>query len=83
MICNASFSALTWSTTLQATAQSWADTCDFAHSQAGQNLAAGTGDFDAAAAVAAWVSESSEYDPSNLVASHWTQGELFVLIYYP
>lgn len=70
--------ALTWSTSLQASAQSWANTCDFAHSQAGENLAAGTGNFNAAAAVQAWVSEASSYDASNPQPSHWTQGEFFV-----
>ena len=66
--------ALTWSNDLQASAQSWANTCNFSHSQAGENLAAGTGNFNAAAAVKAWTDEASSYDPSNPQPSHWTQG---------
>ncbi|KAF8319757.1 PR-1-like protein [Clavulina sp. PMI_390] len=65
--------ALVWDTSLQASAQSWANGCVFEHSGAGENLAAGTGNFDAAAAVQAWVNEASSYDPSNPQPSHWTQ----------
>jgi len=65
--------ALTWSTELSATAQAWADGCIFKHSGAGENLAAGTGGLSIQAAIAMWTDESRDYDPSNPVASHFTQ----------
>jgi len=55
--------ALTWDDSLAASAQSWTNGCKFQHSGAGENLAAGTGDFNAAAAVKAWVDEWTSYNP--------------------
>ncbi|KAL5634879.1 hypothetical protein ACGC1H_002789 [Rhizoctonia solani] len=81
--------ALVWDNGLASSAQAWANQCKFQHSQAGQNLYAGTGNPTAAAAVGAWNSESSmwfvnrleimlttateDYNPSNPQYSHWTQ----------
>ncbi|EUC65429.1 fruiting body protein Sc7 [Rhizoctonia solani AG-3 Rhs1AP] len=65
--------ALIWDDTLSASAQAWANQCKFEHSQAGQNLAAGTGNPSAATAVGWWNDESKDYDPSNPQYSHWTQ----------
>ncbi|KZS94118.1 PR-1-like protein [Sistotremastrum niveocremeum HHB9708] len=58
---------LSWNTTLEAYAQSWADSCQFKHSGGpfGENLAAGTGEFTPG--------EASQYDPENPSASHYTQ----------
>ncbi|KAH9025066.1 CAP domain-containing protein [Lactarius hengduanensis] len=70
---------LTWSDELSAKAQQWADGCHFVHSggtlgQFGENLAAGTGSgYTIATAVKSWTDEVSDYDPSNPVASHFTQ----------
>jgi uncharacterized protein YkwD len=54
--------ALVWSDALAKAAQDWADRCQWAHSDGavgnyGENIAAGTGTFAAADAVAAWASE--------------------------
>ncbi|KAG8735633.1 hypothetical protein FRC10_010338 [Ceratobasidium sp. 414] len=68
--------ALAWDDSLSASAQAWANQCKFQaseHSQAGQNLAAGTGNPSAATAVGWWNAERSDYNPSNPQASHWTQ----------
>ncbi|KAG6813083.1 hypothetical protein H0H92_014142 [Tricholoma furcatifolium] len=70
---------LTWSDDLASKAQSWANNCVFEHSGGslgpyGENLAAGTGSsYDIQAAIQSWTDEVSEYDPSNPVASHFTQ----------
>ncbi|CAE6444087.1 unnamed protein product [Rhizoctonia solani] len=52
--------ALVWDDSLSASAQAWANQCKFEHSQAGQNLAAGTGNPSAATAVGWWNAESRE-----------------------
>ncbi|CEL58179.1 Fruiting body protein SC7 OS=Schizophyllum commune GN=SC7 PE=2 SV=1 [Rhizoctonia solani AG-1 IB] len=65
--------ALVWDDALSASAQAWANQCKFQHSQAGQNLAAGTGNPSAATAVGWWNDESKDYNPSNPQYSHWTQ----------
>ncbi|KAH7915360.1 PR-1-like protein [Hygrophoropsis aurantiaca] len=70
--------ALVWNDTLASAAQSWADGCVFEHSGGtlgpyGENLAAGTGTYTIADAIGDWNAESSQYDPSNPQASHWTQ----------
>lgn len=67
-----------WSTELQAAAQGYADSCQFANpagalGAVGTNLAAGTGKFDAAAAVTLFMSDASTYDPENPTFSHFTQ----------
>jgi len=69
---------LSWSDDLAAKAQQWANGCVFQHSGGslgpyGENLAAGTGDYTSQDAVNDWVSEASQYDPNNPVASHFTQ----------
>lgn len=56
---------LTWSVELIAAAQKWADGCKFEHSAGllrpfGENLAAGTGNFPIAAAMALWIDEACE-----------------------
>ncbi|KAH7880528.1 CAP domain-containing protein [Lentinula edodes] len=72
-------SALTWSNDAATKAQQWADNCVFQHSGGtlgpfGENLAAGTGSgYGIAQAIDSWSSEVSQYDPSNPVASHFTQ----------
>ncbi|KAN0128370.1 CAP domain containing protein [Lactarius tabidus] len=71
-------SDLTWSDDLSSKAQQWANGCVFKHSGGtlgafGENLAAGTGNYTITNAVDDWVSEASQYDPSNPVASHFTQ----------
>ncbi|KAF8745444.1 Cysteine proteinase, partial [Rhizoctonia solani] len=48
---------LTWSTKLETKAQEWANGCRFKHGSTGENLAVGTGDFGAAAAVKLWTDE--------------------------
>ncbi|KAG5644724.1 hypothetical protein DXG03_007853 [Asterophora parasitica] len=69
---------LTWSDDLASKAQQWADGCVFEHSggifgRLGENLAAGTGDYNIATAVKGWTDEVTEYNPSNPKASHFTQ----------
>ncbi|KAG6842509.1 hypothetical protein C0991_000035 [Blastosporella zonata] len=71
--------ALTWSDDLASAAQSWANKCVFEHSGGslgpyGENIAAGTGSsYNIQTAIKSWTDEVSEYDPSNPVASHFTQ----------
>ncbi|CAE6425088.1 unnamed protein product [Rhizoctonia solani] len=65
--------ALIWDDNLSASAQAWSDQCKFEHSQAGQNLAAGTGGPTPATAVGWWNDESADYDPNDPQPSHWTQ----------
>jgi len=70
--------ALTWSNNLANIAEGWADKCVFKHSGGtlgpyGENLAAGTGSYEVADAKTEWTNEISQYDPSNPVASHYTQ----------
>lgn len=61
--------ALTWDSGLASQAQSWADRCVFEHSKMGngENLYAGTGNFDAAAGVTSWYNELTNpgYDFNN------------------
>src|SRR5262245_13291718 len=76
---------LTWSATLAARAQRWADRlrdhgCALQHSQGeyGENLAAGTGGtLDPAAVVAMWYGEGSSYDfrhgKFSMQTGHFTQ----------
>ncbi|KAG8732396.1 hypothetical protein FRC11_013976 [Ceratobasidium sp. 423] len=64
---------LTWSAELEAKAQNWANGCKFEHGSTGENLAVGTGDFSATAAVKLWTDEIDEYDPNNPQPSHFTQ----------
>ncbi|KAJ4486350.1 PR-1-like protein [Lentinula aciculospora] len=72
-------STLTWSNDAATKAQQWADNCVFQHSGGtlgpfGENLAAGTGSgYGISQAIDSWSSEASQYDPSNPVASHFTQ----------
>nr|AOC97493.1 pathogenesis related protein 1 [Flammulina velutipes]WKW83177.1 PR1 [Flammulina filiformis] len=70
--------ALTWNNDLSAAAQKWADNCVFEHSGGvlgsfGENLSAGSGDFSIAAGIKGWTDEVKDYNPSNPVASHFTQ----------
>ncbi|EMD40490.1 hypothetical protein CERSUDRAFT_45120, partial [Gelatoporia subvermispora B] len=69
---------LTWSTDLQATAQSYANGCRFAHSNGalgpvGENLGAGTGTFTAQEAVQQFASDQSSYNPADPTFLHFTQ----------
>ncbi|KAJ3483944.1 hypothetical protein NLI96_g5977 [Meripilus lineatus] len=69
-------SPLTWSSELAEVAQTWANRCEFRHSNGevgpyGENLAAGAGRFTAQRAVELFVNE--RYDPSNPTFSHFTQ----------
>ncbi|GJJ08968.1 hypothetical protein Clacol_003189 [Clathrus columnatus] len=69
---------LTYSQSLAAKAQQWANGCLFQHSGGtlgpfGENLAAGTGNFGIAQAIGAWVAEASQYNPNDPVPSHFTQ----------
>ncbi|KAI0067671.1 PR-1-like protein [Artomyces pyxidatus] len=72
-------SDLTWSDSLAATAQGWANNCVFKHSGGtlgpfGENLAAGTGSsYGIPEAIKSWTDEVSQYDSSNPVPSHFTQ----------
>ncbi|KAI0053289.1 PR-1-like protein [Auriscalpium vulgare] len=72
-------SALSWSDNLAGKAQQWANNCVFQHSGGslgpfGENLAAGTGSsYGISEAIKSWTDESSDYDPSNPVPSHFTQ----------
>ncbi|KAF6766373.1 PR-1-like protein [Ephemerocybe angulata] len=68
---------LTWSDSLAAAAQKWANNCQFKHSGGslgafGENLSAGT-NMDIAGAVKLWADEAPQYDPSNPQFSHFTQ----------
>ncbi len=56
---------LTWSTTVAATAQAWADRCSFEHSggKYGENIYAAAGkDSSPQDVVASWASEAEQYD---------------------
>jgi len=69
-------SPLSWSDDLASSAQSWAEGCQFRHSDGavgpfGENLAAGTGSFTAAAAVSAFASDG--FDPAHPTFTHFTQ----------
>ena len=69
---------MTWSTQLEGFAQEWANNCQFQHSggkfgRIGENLAAGTGNYGISDMVGDWMAEVTEYNPSNPVASHFTQ----------
>lgn len=69
---------LAWSDDLQATAQEYASNCTFANpggalGAVGTNLAAGTGDFSAAAAVVLFMSDEAEYNTTQPTFSHFTQ----------
>ena len=74
---------LTWSSPIAATAQSWANGCNYAHGGAvgyGQNIYAGAGFTPTlASASLAWAEEAPDYDyPSNSCAAgkqcgHYTQ----------
>ncbi len=73
-------SPVTWSPTLAAFAQSWADGCDFEHSSGpyGENIYATTGSsVTAAGPVSSWASESVDYhyasDSCSDVCGHYTQ----------
>lgn len=72
--------ALTWSSTVAATAQAWANKCNFAHnpnSGYGENIYATSGTATPAAVVADWVSEKADYNYSanscSAVCGHYTQ----------
>ncbi|CAL1701261.1 unnamed protein product [Somion occarium] len=67
---------LNWSEDLAAKARSWAEGCQFRHTDGalgplGDNLTAGTGDFTAAKAVAKFTDEA--YDPKHPSFNHLTQ----------
>ncbi|KLO11770.1 PR-1-like protein [Schizopora paradoxa] len=70
--------ALKWDNNLASKAQQWAKGCKFQHSGGslgpfGENLAAGTGNFNVANAFNSWASEESSYNPRNPQPSHYTQ----------
>ncbi|KII95013.1 hypothetical protein PLICRDRAFT_169713 [Plicaturopsis crispa FD-325 SS-3] len=72
--------ALTWSDDLANKAQTWANECQFRHSDGmlqsesyGENLAAGAGWFSPAAAVQVFTQDFSEYSPENPTYNHFTQ----------
>jgi len=72
--------ALTWSVDLAKKAESWADRCEFKHSDGvlsdtpyGENIVAGTGNFQITAAVATFVQDQDQYDPANPSYLHFTQ----------
>lgn len=68
--------ALTWSDSLQASAQAVANKCQWVHSGAGENFSAGTGNVTPEGAVKLWLNEASKYnavDPLNSGALHFTQ----------
>ncbi|KAG8754568.1 hypothetical protein FRC11_006590, partial [Ceratobasidium sp. 423] len=69
-------SALIWDEDLASSAQARANQCKFQHSQASQNLYAGTGNPTAADAVGAWNAESKDYNPEDPKPSHWTQAQV-------
>jgi hypothetical protein len=72
---------LTWSSDVAATAQSWANGCQFMHSggKYGENLYATSGTSPPSDVVNSWVSESKDYDyatnscANNAVCGHYTQ----------
>ncbi|KAF8914212.1 CAP domain-containing protein [Gymnopilus junonius] len=72
--------ALQWSTDLAQKAESWADQCQFRHTNGvlsgelyGENIAAGTGDFPITAAVATFVQDQNDYNPAHPNYLHFTQ----------
>ena len=70
--------ALAWSTDLEGLAQGYAASCQFANpgdalGAVGTNLAAGTGSFDAKAAVTLFMSDAAAYNPEDPTLSHFTQ----------
>lgn len=75
--------ALTWDATVAATAQAWANKCQFMHSNGsyGENIYADTGQGNAQAVVADWVSEKQYYSysanscsaPAGKSCGHYTQ----------
>ncbi len=73
---------MTWSPTVAAAAQDWANRCKFEHSSSGtsgQNLYASTANDNAAAAIDSWTDEVADYNyATNMCASgkicgHYTQ----------
>jgi uncharacterized protein YkwD len=70
---------LTWSDTVAATAQAWANNCMFKHSggQYGENIFATSGTAKPSDVVDSWVSEKANYDYANNscsgVCGHYTQ----------
>lgn len=72
--------AMTWDTTVAATAQSWANNCMFMHNPSsgyGENIYATSGSATPAAVVANWVAEQANYNYSTNTCSstcgHYTQ----------
>lgn len=72
--------ALTWNTTVAATAQGWANRCMFMHNPStpyGENIYATTGSTTPAAVVTSWVSEKANYNYSanscSATCGHYTQ----------
>ncbi|KAJ7639123.1 PR-1-like protein [Roridomyces roridus] len=71
---------LVWNATLEASAQSWADSCQVKHSDGtllsspyGENIVAGTGQFSISDAVNQFTLDQGDYDPSNPTYLHFTQ----------
>lgn len=60
-------SPLTWSSELEASAQAWANNCEFKHSGSGENLSAGTGDFSIAQGIKLWTDEAGMSAPTHPV----------------
>ncbi|KAH7107821.1 CAP domain-containing protein [Auriculariales sp. MPI-PUGE-AT-0066] len=77
--------AVTWDDNLAALAQQWVNGCTFEHSGGsltsdfgyGENLAAGTGEYQIGDAVTSWVNEQDKYDYNNpgfsMDTGHFTQ----------
>jgi len=72
--------ALQWSTNLAQKAASWADQCQFKHTNGvlsdelyGENIVAGTGLFPITSALATFVQDQGQYDPVNPTYLHFTQ----------
>ncbi|KAF5336864.1 hypothetical protein D9611_003344 [Ephemerocybe angulata] len=68
---------LKWSDKLGNAAQTWANKCQWKHSNGavgkwGENLAAGT-NLDINGAIKMWADEASQYNPKNPEYSHFTQ----------
>ncbi|KAG8415394.1 hypothetical protein J3458_009244 [Metarhizium acridum] len=68
---------LSWNPDLAKKAQDWADTCNWAHDSAGENLASGTGLASWGSFVNLWGSERTEYDWASpgfsMNTGHFTQ----------
>ncbi|KIK55517.1 hypothetical protein GYMLUDRAFT_76469 [Collybiopsis luxurians FD-317 M1] len=69
---------LQWNNTLAAVAQQWSNKCNFEHSNGamgpyGENIAAGTGNYNITTALGDWAAEASQYNPRNPQYSHFTQ----------